>query len=269
MCIQVVHPGDPRDARHCVLWSISPQVGRGTGNFLGRDCVTPAETLLRGAQDVEAIQVGPALATAKDMAGNTEHVWFESEVGACLPGLLATALRLTKNQADAEDLVAEALVKAWRCIDSLRDRTAFRGWMCRILTNTFLSQRRAEAGRPTSEPFEVETEESFSLFERLHQPFLLWQSNPEKDFLNRLLREDLACAIDRLPEVFRVVVVLVEVQGMSYLDVAETLDVPIGTVRSRLARGRSMLQKALWTQAVDVGLRSAGGEEPKEERDRS
>jgi len=218
---------------------------------------------------MEVLRAAPTPATVRDMAESTEHSWFEAEVGACLPGLLATALRLTKNQADAEDVVAEALAKAWKCIDSLRDRSAFPGWTCRILTNTFLSQRRAEAARPMSEPFEEETEEeSFSLFERLHQPFLLWQSNPEKDFLNRLLKDDVACAIDGLPEVFRVVVVLVEVQGMSYRDVAETLDVPVGTVRSRLARGRSLLQKALWTQAVDVGLRSAGGEEPKEERDR-
>jgi RNA polymerase sigma-70 factor (ECF subfamily) len=203
------------------------------------------------------------------MAAGVGHAWFEAEVGAYLPALLATALRLTRNQADAEDLVADALAKAWKCIDSLRERSAFRGWMCRILTNTFLSQRRAAGARPIADPFEEENEEgSFSLFERLHQPFLLWQSNPERDFLNRLLKEDVACAIDGLPEVFRVVVVLVEVQGMSYQEVAETLDVPVGTVRSRLARGRSLLQKALWTQAVDVGLRSAGGEEPKSEGDR-
>ena len=204
------------------------------------------------------------------MAERTEHTWFEAEVGAYLPGLLATARRLTQNQADAEDLVADALVKAWKCIDSLREPSAFRGWMCRILTNTFLSQRRGEAARPIAEPFEEETEEEgFSLFERLHQPFLLWQSNPETDFLNRLLKEDVARAIDCLPEVFRVTVVLVDVQGMPYQDVAETLDVPVGTVRSRLARGRSMLQKALWTQAVDDGLRRSGGGEPKEERARS
>ncbi len=202
------------------------------------------------------------------MAQATEHRWFETEVQGCLPGLLATALRLTKDQADAEDLVADSLVKGWNRIDSLRDRSAFRGWMCRILTNTFLSQRRAEAARPQTESYEQEGggNDDFSLFERLHQPFLLWQSNPERDFLNRLLKEDVACAIDCLPEAFRVVVVLVEVQGLSYQEVAEVLSVPIGTVRSRLARGRSLLQKALWTQAVDVGLRKTVDETPDEER---
>jgi RNA polymerase sigma-70 factor (ECF subfamily) len=198
----------------------------------------------------------------------TDQGWFEAEVEACLPGLLATARRLTRDRADAEDLVAEALVKACRCVHTLRERAAFRGWMCRILTNTFLSLRRAEAARPATEPYEQGEDEgeSFSIFDRLHQPFLLWQANPERDFLNNLLREDLVAAIDGLPEVFRVVVVLVEVQGLSYQEVAEALDVPIGTVRSRLARGRSMLQKALWTQAADAGLRTAPARRSDAER---
>ncbi len=100
-----------------------------------------------------------------------------------------------------------------------------------------------------------DSEAGFSIFERLHQPFLLWQHNPEQEFLDRLLRDDLARAIDDLPDVFRPTVVLVDVQGFSYEEAAEVLDVPIGTIRSRLARGRSLLQEALWTQAVDAGYR--------------
>jgi RNA polymerase sigma-70 factor, ECF subfamily len=88
----------------------------------------------------------------------------------------------------------------------------------------------------------------------LHQPFLLWWSDPEQAFLDRLLREDLARAIDALPESFRMVVVLAELRGCSYRTIAELLDIPIGTVRSRLARGRALLQKQLWTQAQDAGL---------------
>jgi RNA polymerase sigma-70 factor (ECF subfamily) len=96
----------------------------------------------------------------------------------------------------------------------------------------------------------------FSLFERLHQPFLLWWGTPEQDFLDRLLREDLIRAIEALPERFRIVVVLADVQGLSYLEIAGSLEVPIGTVRSRLARGRALLQKALWDHACDAGLRA-------------
>jgi RNA polymerase sigma-70 factor, ECF subfamily len=188
----------------------------------------------------------------------TRRAWFEAEVTELLPGLLATARRLTRNDADAEDLVAEAMVKALGSLETLRNRSALRGWMCRILTNTFLSQQRTASARAEKEEYEETdgSDQSFSLFERLHQPFLLWQSNPERDFLNRLLQEDVACAVDALPDAFRVVVVLVEVQGLSYQEAAEALDVPVGTVRSRLARGRSLLQKSLWDQAIDMGLRS-------------
>jgi RNA polymerase sigma-70 factor (ECF subfamily) len=95
---------------------------------------------------------------------------------------------------------------------------------------------------------------AFSLFERLHQPFLLWWGNPEQAFLDRLLREDMARAIDALPHPFRVVVVLVDVQGWSYQEVADALAVPVGTVRSRLFRGRSALQRSLWEHGRDAGL---------------
>jgi RNA polymerase sigma-70 factor (ECF subfamily) len=126
----------------------------------------------------------------------------------------------------------------------------------RILTNAFLSSRRAAAARGIHEPFDEEAGEgaSFSLFERLHQPFLLWWGNPERVFLDKLLRGDLERAIDALPDPFHVVVVLVDVRGCSYQEVAAALEIPVGTVRSRLARGRAALQRALWDHACDAGL---------------
>ena len=187
-------------------------------------------------------------------ATSDERCWFEDAVLSVLPDLVSTARRLTKNQADAEDLVAEAVAKAWLSLGSLRDRDRFRGWIFRILTNLFLSGRRASASRPEEESLDKEGAE-FSLFERLHQPFLLWWSTPEQEFLDKLVREDLIRAIESLPEAFRVVVVLADVQGFSYGEIAETLGVPVGTVRSRLARGRTLLQKALWEHACDAGLR--------------
>ncbi len=183
--------------------------------------------------------------------------WFCDQVRSHLPELYATARRLTGNEADAEDLVAEAVARAWTHLDSLKDATAFRGWIFRILTNAFISLKRKRDARPLRESFEEESyaaEPSFSLFEHLHQPFLLWWSNPEQAFLRRLLREDLERAIDALPEEFRVVVLLCDVQGFKYREIAEALEVPIGTVKSRLSRGRSLLQKALWEQARDAGL---------------
>ena len=94
----------------------------------------------------------------------------------------------------------------------------------------------------------------FSLFRQLHQPFLLWWATPEEDFLNGLLREDIQRALDSLPDPFRVVVVLVDIQGCTYEQTASQLGVAIGTVRSRLNRGRGLLQKALWRHARDAGL---------------
>jgi RNA polymerase sigma-70 factor (ECF subfamily) len=183
--------------------------------------------------------------------------WFECEVLAALPELLGTARRLAKNRADAEDLVAEAIAKAWAALGSLQDRASFRGWLFRILTNTYLSDRRSRAVQPLLESFDDGDEEKFSIFERLHQPFLLWWGNHEHEFLDRLLREDLERAIDALPEIFRIVVVMADLQDFSYQEIAIALELPIGTVRSRLSRGRSLLQRALWEHAVDAGLAQA------------
>lgn len=191
-----------------------------------------------------------------------DREWFERETLGALPELFGTALRLAKNAADAEDLVAEAVAKAWTNLDSLKDRARFRGWVFRILANVFISGCRARASAPTLSLDSDDDAEPFSLFEPLHQPFLLWWGNPEQEFLDRLLREDLERAVDALPEVYRVPVIMADVQGLSYQEIAETLDVPVGTVRSRLARGRSRLQKSLWRHAVDAGLVS---DKPKAE----
>lgn len=195
-----------------------------------------------------------------DRETSRTEAWFEKEIQRLLPRLMATAVRLTRNRADAEDLVADAVVKALESLESLEDRDALGAWMCRIVTNTFISRKRSARANRETEVYREHPDDAgrFSLFDRLHQPFLLWQSNPEQEFLNRLLREDLEKAIDGLPDVYRVAVVLVDVQGLSYRETAETLDVPVGTVRSRLARGRSLLQEALWSQAVDAGLKEKG-----------
>ena len=189
---------------------------------------------------------------------------FETQVLAILGPLHGVARRLTKNEADAEDLVAESITRAWRARASLADAGAFRAWLFRILSNTFISERRKTLARPREELLVDESsdeEGAFSIFERLHQPFLLWFANPEQEFLDKLLGEDLDRALAALPEHYRVVVVLADVEGLTYGEIAEALDVPIGTVRSRLARARSALQRTLWTVARDHGLqmsRAAG-----------
>jgi RNA polymerase sigma-70 factor, ECF subfamily len=191
-----------------------------------------------------------------------DRVWFAERVDGLLPELYGRAVRLCRDRTDAEDLVAESVAKAWEALPTLADRSAFRGWVFRILNNTFVSNCRKAPARTEHEPLDT-TGGDFSLFERLHQPILLWWGSPEMDFLNRLLREDLERAIDGLPDAFREVVVLVDIQGLAYREVASLLDVPIGTVRSRLSRGRSLLQEALWEHGLEAGL--TGGPPPGEQ----
>ena len=183
---------------------------------------------------------------------DADRAFFEREITGLLDRLYGAALRLAKNRADAEDLVAEAVAKAWASFHTLHDRSCFPGWVFRILTNTFLTEcRKTTPGSLDALCDEHENEPPFSLFERLHQPFLLWWGNPEQEFLNKVLREDLQRAVDALPEVFRIPVILSDLEGLNYHEIAEALGVPIGTVRSRLARGRAQLQKALWQYGLE------------------
>lgn len=193
-----------------------------------------------------------------------DHAWFSGQVESMLPDLYGAATRLCRSRADAEDLVAESLTKAWQGLTALRRREAFRCWVLQILANTYFSQYRKARGGPAVDNVGADAAD-FSLFERLHQPILLWWGNPEQEFLNDLLREDLRRALDQLPDQYRTVVVLVDIQDMRYGEVAECLEIPVGTVRSRLARGRGLLQQHLWQQAREAGLRRGGtveGETP-------
>lgn len=182
--------------------------------------------------------------------------FFEKETLGLLDDLYGTALRLAKSRHDAEDLVAEAIAKGWSAFSALKERERFRPWLFRILTNTFISHCRKRDGKEKEVSLEAGEgdEASFSLFEEIHQPFLLWWGSPEKEFLNKLLRGDIERAIDSLPEAFRLAVVLSDLEGFSYQEIARILRLPIGTVRSRLARGRGLLQKALWAHAEEAGL---------------
>jgi RNA polymerase sigma-70 factor, ECF subfamily len=180
---------------------------------------------------------------------------FAAEVERLIDRLYGTALSMTRHGADAEDLVAEALAKAWANLDSLQDRQSFEKWVFRILVNTIISDRRRRKTRPVEESADSgEGPDEFSLFEKVHQPFLLWWGNPEQQLLDKLLRQDIEHALRSLPEAYRLAVILVEDQGFSYAEAAEALDVPVGTVRSRLSRGRTLLQRALWRQASQMGI---------------
>jgi len=182
---------------------------------------------------------------------------FETQVLAILGRLHGVATRLTRNDADAEDLVADAIARAWRARESLSAPSAFPAWIFRILNNTFISDRRRALVRGQTEAIEdggLDDSQAFSIFERLHQPFLLWFANPEQEFLNKLLKDDVDRALAALPEHYRVVVIMADMEDLKYAEIAETLKIPIGTVRSRLARARAALQEALWSLAQERGI---------------
>lgn len=189
---------------------------------------------------------------------------FEHQVLALLGTLQGVARRLACNDADAEDLVAETVARAWRARESLQDEGAFRAWIFRILHNTFVSEKRRLASRNEVHvewSDDEEEDDRFSLFERLHQPFLLWFSHPEQQFLDKVLREDLERALCTLPEHYRIVVLLSDLEEFTYAEIAQALDVPVGTVRSRLARARAALQKILWRSAQAYGLSAAAAKD--------
>ena len=178
--------------------------------------------------------------------------------------LYGTALRLAGAGADAEDLVAETVAKAWSAIETLQDRQRFRPWIFRILHNCAVSDYRRKTVRSVEASYQEEGDEGLAtLLNEQPDEFLIWWANPERQFFNDVLGEAIISAIDGIPEVFRMTVLLINVEGLTYDEAGEVLGVPPGTIRSRMKRGRTMLQKALWEQARDAGLVSPDGQTGK------
>jgi RNA polymerase sigma-70 factor (ECF subfamily) len=185
------------------------------------------------------------------------RAFFAERVEACMDALYGAALRLTRSPIDAEELVAETVAKAWSAIGTLEDPGRFRPWIFRVLRNGFISEYRRKSAEPAIASLEDCVDDDGDLVSLLNeQPddFLKWWAHPEKALVNKLLGEKIQAAMDDLPEAFRVTILLVNVDGLSYDEAAEALGVPPGTVRSRMKRGRTLLQKALWQQARDAGL---------------
>ena len=184
--------------------------------------------------------------------------FFSQSIEENLDALYGVAIRLTGKPADAEDLVAESVARAWAAIDTLEDRARFRPWVFRILRNGYISDYRKRSVRPTEAVYDEladgADDDVCSMLMGESDDFLNWWSNPERAFFDNVLGEQILAAIEALPESFRVTILLVNVEGLTYDEAAEALGVPKGTVRSRMKRGRTMLQKSLWKQARDAGL---------------
>ena len=176
-----------------------------------------------------------------------------------MPALYTAALRMTRKPADAEDLVQETYLKAYRAFASFELGTNLKAWLYRILTNTYINTYRAKQRRPDIS--DVEDVEDLYLYHRLsgEQSASLGRS-VEDEALDRFTDTDVKTAIESLPDSFRMAVLLADVEGFSYKEIAEITDVPIGTVMSRIHRGRKALQKALIDRGSTRGLVGATDE---------
>ena len=169
--------------------------------------------------------------------------------------LYTAALRMTRNPADAEDLVQETYLKAYRAYNTFQEGTNLKAWLYKILTNTFINSYRSRKRRP--EQTEFDEGEDLYLFRRLGGLEAARSGrSAEEEVMDHFTEDDVKAAVEALPEQFRMAVLLADVEGFSYKEIADILDVPIGTVMSRLHRGRRALQKALHQFAVQRGLAS-------------
>lgn len=176
---------------------------------------------------------------------------FEAEALSHLGSMLSVATRLTRNSTEAEDLVQDTFVKAMRARDQFEAGTNLRAWLLRILTNTFINRyRRGGLERsildgPDADPL-ADGWVSTSSMEAMR--------DPESLALRPMLEAEIRGALDELPEEFRLAVVLADVEELSYKEIADVMGCPIGTVMSRLHRGRRLLKSRLYRQARALGI---------------
>jgi RNA polymerase sigma-70 factor (ECF subfamily) len=173
--------------------------------------------------------------------------------------LYTAALRMTRNPADAEDLVQETYLKAYRAFNTFQEGTNLKAWLYKILTNTFINSYRSRKRRP--EQSELDDVEDLYLYRRLGGlEAAAAGRSAEEEVLDSFTDAEVKNALESLPEQFRLAVLLADVEGFSYKEIADIVGVPIGTVMSRLHRGRKALQKALFEFGMERGLVAPGVE---------
>jgi RNA polymerase sigma-70 factor, ECF subfamily len=177
---------------------------------------------------------------------------FAEGVIAQLDSLYRTALRMTNNQQEAEDLVQETMLKAFRFSNTYQPGTNLRAWLFRILNTSAINRYRRQATHPT--PVALPEGEDFYLYNQIRD--LSGQEltqGAEEEVLGQYLDEDVYNALNDLPPNFRMPVILADIEGLSYKEIAEALQIPIGTVMSRISRARRQLQRSLWKYAKERG----------------
>jgi RNA polymerase sigma-70 factor (ECF subfamily) len=182
-----------------------------------------------------------------------DQAQFAAEALEYMPALYSAALRMTRNPADAEDLVQETYLRAYRGYAGFEPGTNLRAWLYRILTNTYINSYRAKQRRPDER--QLDDVEDLYLYRRLGAvEEAMAARSAEEELMDLFTDEEVKAALDSLPEQFRIAVYLADVEGFSYKEIADILDVPIGTVMSRLHRGRKAMQRELYEYAMNRGL---------------
>src|SRR5438309_11139327 len=182
-----------------------------------------------------------------------DQATFEAQAMEFMPSLYTAAVRMTRNAADAEDLVQETYLKAYRGFGGFQEGTNLKAWLYRILTNTYINTYRAKKRRP--EESDIEDVEDLYMYRRLGGlEGATAGRSAEDQVLEHFTESEIKEALESLPEQFRIAVLLGDVEGFSYKEIAEILDIPIGTVMSRLHRGRRALQKRLYEFGRQRGL---------------
>ena len=178
---------------------------------------------------------------------------FTTDAMQYAPQLFSTALRMTRSRSDAEDLVQETYIKGWRSFHTFQEGTNLRAWLFRIMTNTYINKYNAQKRKGTE--VELDDVEELFLYKRLGSIDQSQLSSSAEDQMLELFTDDeVKSALEDLPEDFRMPVLLSDVDGFSYKEISEMLEIPIGTVMSRLHRGRKAMQKMLYEYARERGL---------------
>ncbi|MBA3728320.1 MAG: sigma-70 family RNA polymerase sigma factor [Actinobacteria bacterium] len=193
----------------------------------------------------------PGMITGAERDGKPElTARFERDALPLLSGLYSAAYRLTRNAADAEDLVQETFLRAYRGFAQFKEGTNLKAWLYRILTNTFINIYRKKQREPQT--ISEDEVEDWYLYSKMVGEGM--EPSAETSVIESLPDEEVQEALSSLPEQFRIAVLLADVEGFSYKEIADITDVPIGTVMSRLHRGRKALEKRLWDVVRERGL---------------
>ena len=202
---------------------------------------------------------GDTMKTAE--AYEHEQGWdFEKAAMPYVDSLYNTAYRMTRNSEDAEDLVQETYLKAYKYYDKFEEGTNFKAWLFKIMKNTFINNYRKKKLTPHKIDFS-EIEESYERVIQKNAPDLI--KDPESEIFQDMMDADVKRALDSLPHDYKMVVLLADIEGFSYKEIAEILDCPVGTVMSRLYRGRKMLERTLLEYARKYGYIREGNEPAK------